>query len=108
MKLAFAILLISFRSFAAPACEVYGISDSPQAVTCTFGDYKLEISCRNGVYQLNDEPVEAAYHMEVEEGPVPLVFKSKTMELTVNLKEGRTHQGILSSEGKKLKGKCRL
>lgn len=100
--------LISMNSFAGTLCVVFGISDSPQALTCSFGNEKLELTCKDGTYILGDETVEEAYHMEVEEGPTPLVFQVKSGELTVIIDSGRRHEAVFSRDGKKLKGNCRL
>lgn len=67
----------------ARECEVYGISDSPQKLSCTFKNQKLELTCKNGTYYLNKSKVSMAYHLEVEDGPVPLVFRAPDMQLTV-------------------------
>lgn len=88
-------------------CEVYGISDSPQSYSCRFQGEKLNLTCKEGVYQLNDEAVEEAYHMEVEEGPVPLVFRSSKNELTVITSRGRKHEATLIRDGKSHSGTCR-
>lgn len=88
-------------------CEVYGISDSPQSFTCRFQGEELNLSCKEGIYQLNDQAVDAAYHLEVEEGPVPLVFHSSDNELTVISGKGRRHEATLLREGKSISGNCR-
>ncbi len=88
-------------------CEVYGISDSPQSFTCRFQGEELNLSCKEGIYQLNDQVVDNAYHLEVEEGPVPLVFHSPGYELTVITGKGRRHEATLRSNGKSLSGTCR-
>ncbi|MES2526208.1 MAG: hypothetical protein V4598_03950 [Bdellovibrionota bacterium] len=88
-------------------CEVYGISDSPQNFSCRFQGEELALTCKEGIYQLNDEAVDVAYHMEVEEGPVPLVFHSSKYELTVLTGKGRRHQATLLRDGKSLTGNCR-
>lgn len=108
MKKLFLLSLISLHSFAAPLCEVYGISDSPQALTCTFQNEKINLTCENGKYILGDETVEAAFHLEVEDGPTPLVFRTRTGEMTVTFTSGRKNEAVLSREGKKLSGNCRL
>ncbi len=108
MKIIFALSFLSFNAYAANLCEVYGISDSPQALECTFQREKIGLSCSNGTYILDNESVEMAYHLEVEEGPTPLVFRTKTGELTVTLSTGRNHEAVLSRDGKKLSGNCRL
>lgn len=75
-------LLSSFGAFAK--CKVYGISDSPQKLTCQFPEMEVRLSCRWNTYYLNSEKVNLAFHMEVEEGAVPLVFKTKSgVTLTV-------------------------
>lgn len=106
MKKIIFIILLSFNAQAATLCEVYGISDSPQSLKCTFARQDHNLSCKDGTYILGDETVEAAFHYEVEEGPVPLVFKTKTRELTVTLDSGRHHKATLFRNGKKLRGNC--
>lgn len=108
MKALILVLFIVTGVQAAPLCEVYGISDSPQALHCRFAGDKLDLSCRNGIYILGTEVVEGAYHLEVEEGPTPLVFRTKTGEMTVVLESGRQHPAELARGRKKLNGKCSL
>ena len=78
----FMILCVIGAAYAKQ-CEVDGISDSPQKLSCEFPSYKLNLSCKGGTYYLNKTKVNVAYHLEVEEGSHPLVFKTRTMELTV-------------------------
>lgn len=108
MKIALLVLLFSASALSAPLCEIYGISDSPQSVKCTIDRSPLEISCRNGVYYLNEEKVDNAYHMEVEEGPTPLVFQTQSHELVINLKNGKSHPAVLTEGRRKLRGTCHL
>jgi hypothetical protein len=68
--------------WAAP-CEVYGISDSPQKLSCEISKEKWSLTCEKGTYYLNEQKVLTAFHFEIEEGPVPLVFKTKNSQLTV-------------------------
>lgn len=81
------LLLISSFLFLSPAfakdCEVGGISDSPQKLHCVFPETTIELTCRRGTYYLNSSKVSVAYHLEVEEGSNPLVFKTTDMNLTV-------------------------
>jgi phage baseplate assembly protein gpV len=77
----------------AKSCQVYGISDSPQKLQCRFPDgVSLKLSCQQGTYQLQwsglDHEIQvssvtAAFHLEVEEGNNPLVFKADHLSLTV-------------------------
>ena len=78
------LMLFSFHA-SALSCEVYGISDSPQALDCEFSGKKTTLRClgETGAYTLNGEAVEVAYHEEVEEGPSPLIFKSEKKTLRV-------------------------
>lgn len=108
MKLLLALSLIPFRVSAVTLCEVYGISDSPQSLSCTFQRQKIKLTCENGTYFLDGETVEMAFHMEVEEGPTPLVFRTKNGELTVTLSSSRSSEAVLSRQGKKLSGRCSL
>jgi hypothetical protein len=108
VKVILLISLFSASAFPAPLCEVYGISDSPQSVKCALDRSAFEISCKNGVYYLNDEKVENAYHMEVEEGPTPLVFQTSSEELTINLTDRKIHPATLTQGRRKLRGTCHL
>ncbi len=107
MKKIFFFLLFGLNAHAAPLCEVYGISDSPQELKCTFARDHVDLTCKAGVYYVGEEMVEAAFHYEVEEGPVPLVFKTKTRELTVTMGSGRHHKASLSRNNNKVRGNCR-
>lgn len=106
LLLSFFILALSIQ-VQAQSCEVYGISDSPQKLQCKFQDQVLSLHCENGTYYLNTTPVKLAFHMEVEEGPVPLVFKTdeSTLTLMVNSKTDITAEFEKSSTT--LQGKCR-
>ncbi len=74
--------LASFALASGP-CKVYGISDSPQRLSCSFPKSRVILSCVDGQYLLNKSPVKVAFHMEVESGAVPLVFKASDLVLTV-------------------------
>lgn len=102
------LVAASSQAFSTELCEVYGISDSPQSLTCTFRNEKITVTCRNGLYYVEDDQVEGAYHLEVEEGPTPLVFRIRTGELTVTMGPGRKHEAVLTTNGKKMTGNCRL
>lgn len=105
----FILLLISFSALAAE-CEVYGISDSPQHLTCELPGKKLILDCDQSTssYLLNGGPVEVAYHEEVEDGPVPLVFKTSQSTLRVMMHTSRNIQAEFQEGRKILKGRCRL
>jgi len=84
MKLLSAFILVCLMNPAlARDCKVYGISDSPQKITCQFGTETIHLSCKQGTYFLNQSKVNVAFHMEVEDGAVPLVFRASNLELTV-------------------------
>ncbi len=76
MKVFFTIFLCFSISQAYANCEVDGISDSPQALTCTFKGNVLELSCDASTYHLGNEIVVTAWHEDVEEGNSPLLFKT--------------------------------
>lgn len=59
------LFLLTVNVHAAPLCEVYGISDSPQSLKCTFSRDNLHLACKEGIYYLGPEMVEAAFHYEV-------------------------------------------
>lgn len=95
----FMTLLLSDLAFAKP-CEVYGISDSPQRLNCEFPRLSVRLTCRNGVYYLNQSRVLNAYHLEVETGTVPLVFESRDMQLTVTDSLGELQREKVTIEGR--------
>ena len=102
-------ILVSFVSGASAApCEVYGISDSPQKLDCSFDKISLGLRCQNGTYYLDSSKVKAAFHLEVEEGPTPLVFKASDVELTVTMYSRKKIRAELNREGKNFTGKCEL
>lgn len=107
MRLALAgiMLVLSMSVFAA--CEVDGISDSPQSRQCLMDKIgPLNLKCLKDKYILNikgqNYPIDVAFHMDVEEGDSLLVFKSNQWSLTLDGKkaflEGRTF---------KTTGKCK-
>lgn len=103
--LTFLVFLMADAS--AKECNVYGISDSPQKLTCTFKSQKIALRCDNGTYYLNTSKVAQAFHYEVEEGPVPLVFKASDMQLTVVIQSKIEIEAELDRNGKVQTGKCR-
>lgn len=108
MKLIALIILLSFNAAALERkCEVYGISDSPQKLNCSFPGRNIALSCKDGEYFLNSESVKVAYHYEVEYGPVPLVFESKSMKLIVELQSKADILAELERRGQRsLTGTC--
>jgi hypothetical protein len=104
------VLLTFFVSFMAHAesraCKVYGISDSPQKLTCSFKNQEIALRCKDGQYYLNSTKVLSAFHFEVEEGPVPLVFKAHDIQLTVTIDSKVDIQGELEKGGKTHSGSC--
>ena len=99
------ICLFSSVVFARD-CEVYGISDSPQALSCSFKRIAVKLSCKDGTYYLNQSKVNLAFHMEVEDGPVPLVFKASDMQLTVLMHSSTNIEAELEQKGKTILGSC--
>lgn len=71
-------LMFLFSAQVFAECKVYGISDSPQKLHCDLGTKKIDLTCKNKDYYLNSEKVILAFHMEVEEGATPLVFKTNS------------------------------
>ncbi|WP_408095982.1 hypothetical protein ACJVC5_13145 [Peredibacter sp. HCB2-198] len=102
------LILICFFSSGVFArdCEVYGISDSPQALSCAFKRTAVKLSCKDGTYYLNQSKVSMAFHMEVEDGPVPLVFKASDMQLTVLMHSNTNIEAELEQKGKTILGSC--
>ncbi len=108
MKLIFTIFLVSLMPVAfAVDCKVYGISDSPQKLNCTFKNLNLALTCKDGQYYLNTSRVSMAFHMEVEDGPVPLVFRAPDMELTVMIKTPTDIDAELDKSTTTITGTCR-
>lgn len=100
------IIFLSSSHLFARDCEVYGISDSPQSLQCAFKRHQIKLSCKNGTYYLNQSKVINAFHMEVEEGPVPLVFKAEDMQLTVLIQSKTKIEAELDLKGKIAMGSC--
>jgi hypothetical protein len=99
------LLSLPALSMARP-CEVYGISDSPQKLSCTFPAQKIALTCVNGNYFLNSSKVKTAYHLEVESGPTPLVFEAKELEMTVVIDSKIDIKAELVRNGRSLQGTC--
>lgn len=99
------LTLFTAAAFARP-CEVYGISDSPQKLTCSFGELKISLRCINGTYFLNSSKVTDAFHLDVEYGSVPLVFEAQDMKMTVVIEPKIDIEADLRRKGKTLSGTC--
>lgn len=108
MKL-FVVLFLGLFMVAAFArdCKVYGISDSPQSLRCSFKELDIKLSCKDGSYYLNSSRVLQAFHMDVEEGPSPLVFRSSSLQLTVIMNSRTDILGELEQSGIFSFGPCR-
>ncbi len=101
----FVMLFTSVLQAEAQVCRVYGITDSPQKLTCHFSEMNVALRCVSGQYYLNRSPVTLAFHMDVEDGPVPLVFKSSDMQLTVLMED--VIKGELELSKLQLSGTCK-
>lgn len=99
------LIFFSHQTWAKD-CQVYGISDSPQKLDCRFGQTKIALRCISGTYFLNNSRVNIAFHMEVEEGPVPLVFKASDKQLTVVIESKIDIQAELEVRNRMLTGTC--
>ncbi|HXH31132.1 MAG TPA: hypothetical protein VNJ01_10005 [Bacteriovoracaceae bacterium] len=107
LKIVLPLIALSLVSTAeAASCKVFGISDSPQALSCKFQDSTVILRCENGRYYLNSSKVTEAYHMEVEEGPVPLIFQSREMTLAVLIESETEVRAELESLRKSIPGTC--
>lgn len=108
--LTFLISLLFSYGVLAQGCEVYGISDSPQKLDCTFSGKKVSLHCdgSNGAYTLGEEAVEVAYHEEVEDGPAPLLFKTSKKTLRVLIYTDQKISATLSEGPVTLNGSCRF
>lgn len=100
------LLLGSLHAWAQP-CKVYGISDSPQRLSCTFPKQSIQLRCQRGNYYLNDSKVDVAFHYEVESGPNPLVFKTADLQLVVVIHSARRKLAQLEIGNTTLNGNCR-
>jgi hypothetical protein len=106
MKIIFVCLLIFSSLRLLADCKVDGISDSPQKLHCQFPKIQsLELLCLNDTYILNwnntSYPIILAFHLDVESGSSPLVFKGNSLKLTVV-----DHHAVLLTETLQLEGKC--
>lgn len=109
MKLMLISILVLLPGFAfAKACEVYGISDSPQRLICSFKSQNVDLKCVNGKYFLNSSAVSQAYHMDVESGPSPLVFETNGLQLTVEIHSKKDIRAELFQNNRSEFGKCLL
>lgn len=109
MKSLTLLFLLGFSTISyARKCEVYGISDSPQKMSCYFDNLKINLSCKNGTYYLNSSLVKAAYHYDVEFGSVPLVFEASEMKMIVVMEPKLETVAELERKGRStLMGTCR-
>jgi hypothetical protein len=108
MKHFFLISLILYPVIGwSMGCEVDGISDSPQSMSCYIHNGKLigklDLSCDDEKYHLKwkEKKVEVntAYHEDVEEGSSPLVFLAEQMTLrTVSYKVYSTAELIIGEK----------
>lgn len=102
------VMLFTLPQAFAAECKVYGISDSPQKMSCQFKAEKVSLTCVNGQYFLNSSKVSDAFHYEVEDGPVPLVFKAPDMQMVVVIHRKNNIEAELDRDGNLFNGKCRL
>ncbi len=112
--------LFLFLCFAIRAqaqdCKVGGISDSPQKLHCNLNKKTdLFVSCVQGKYLLKwhsrghfeERMVEHAYHLEVEEGASPMVFKNGPVMLTIEESpRNTTFRAEFRWNSKVLRGHC--
>lgn len=106
--LSLTLLLGFIQNGSAKDCVVYGITDSPQKLDCSFSKLSdLKLRCYDGLYYLNGAKVHTAFHMEVERGPVPLVFQTRKGSLTVEIYSNHHILGTYQEERVRYSGKCR-
>lgn len=98
-------LVFMSSAFAARPCKVYGISDSPQKLACSFPSREVLLTCHDGKYFLNQTQVSAAFHMEVESGTVPLVFKTTNTTMTVLMDD--PIEAELEMDKAEVRGSCK-
>ncbi len=101
------LIFLNREIHAAPICKVYGISDGPQNLSCEFSSKKMELQCINGKYFLDRSLVTVAYHLEVESGSNPLVFKTDGLTLTVTLENGMDKAAELETLKGTIIGVCK-
>ncbi len=114
MKLIIFVLLFPCLAFASK-CNVYGISDGPQKLSCVIKVgkklKKMLLQCESSQYKLiwnnRSYPVDTAYHEEVESGSNPLVFRSEKILFTAIIHHFSA-QAELEMDGHLYKGICRL
>jgi hypothetical protein len=109
LKWIFVLGLFLFTSLEARSeCKVYGISDGPQNLVCDFKGQRVELTCKDSKYFLNNRPVLIAFHYEVENRnePVPLVFKAEGMTLIAILDKNKTQKSELELKNKNIFGNC--
>lgn len=100
-----ASLFLSVNLFAS-TCKVSGISRSPQKLICKIHGEEIALHCENGTYYLNDSAVKTTYHLEVERGSNPLVFKISDKILTITQEKDK-FTAELAQEGELLSGLCK-
>lgn len=86
------ILFFIISTFSLPVfskCKVYGISDSPQKLSCVLGKRTIDLTCKRRTYYIDTEKVSLAFHMEVEEGATPLVFKTNSGKTLIVVPENQ-------------------
>ena len=106
MKIMGFILLLSSLPALSKPCKVYGISDSPQGLSCTFPqEEKILLTCRQGDYFLGEAKVLNAFHLDVETGSSPLVFKTQKNSLTL-IKQKADFSAEWESSDNVLSGIC--
>lgn len=88
----------------AQACQVYGITDSPQTLKCSFPSESVRLRCVKGKYFLDQVPVSMAFHYDVEEGTVPLVFRTPKRTLVVMMDRPITAE--LEGSNPPRRGRC--
>jgi len=107
MKIILSLLLFfSYQTFARE-CHVDGISDSPQELSCRFKNSVIKLTCLQETYFVNSSLVTDAYHLDVEEGPSPLVFKGTDFEFVVFMVRKSFITAEFIQKGKTSKGICR-
>lgn len=115
--LTFLMALFLAKNLQAQECKVTGISDSPQKLRCSFSsNIDLLLTCGGeGLYHIkwssptedtHETTIRQTYHMEVEEGPTPMVFKGNDLTLTIEESRRASFKAELEKEGKIFKGRC--
>lgn len=107
MKFLLSLFLFFSMNVLGADCQVDGISDSPQELSCRVKNLNINLTCQQGSYFVNGASVTEAFHFDVEDGPSPLVFKGSDLELVVVMVKSSLIKAEFTQKGKTVKGFCK-